>query len=118
MATITWPEELPQAFLADGFDEGEADNTLRDPFDTGPAALRARSTANVRPLAGRMAMSSAEWDALKAFYRDTTVRGTLAFGFPDPGGGGELLVRFTAAPRRAYAAIDHWVVALAFEVLP
>lgn len=118
MATIDWPDALPQLFSVSGFGEQLADNTIRDEFDVGPAGVRRRSTAGVSRLSGRMVMSTEQWNRLKQFYRDDTLGGSLAFGFPEPISEEQILVRFSASPSRTPVTDDDWEVALAFEVLP
>ena len=61
MATINWPDTLPQCYLENSYGEGLPENTIRDQFDTGPATVRRRATSAPFPVKGSMVMTTDEW---------------------------------------------------------
>jgi hypothetical protein len=113
-----WPVSLPQDFLRNSYQSAAAENRIRSQPDTGPAKVRRRSTANVRPMAGNMNITDAQLTALKTFYDTTTLSGSLPFTFPDPETAATLLVRFDGVPGWSYVSPDVWLVMLKLEVLP
>lgn len=115
-----WPETLPCAFLRGTMTQALGDNLVKGQSDTGPGKLRPRASSAVGKLAGRMKMTTAQRDTLRAFYRDTLLQGSLAFSFPALGEAAPLLVRFKAGtpPEWTDLAPGKWDVALEFEVLP
>jgi hypothetical protein len=121
MATIDWPDDLPQVFLEGSYNEGMPDNVIRDTYDVGAATLRRRSTAAIYPVTGTMVMTDDQWVELKAFIADVLLQGALPFGIPEQGDcdspTGEWLVRFTSPPKRQRMGYD-WQVTLELEVLP
>ena len=121
MATIDWPDDLPQVFLRDSYTEGLPQNTIRDQFDVGPATVRRRSTAASFPIGGDMILTGTEWTALVAFFADVLLQGSLAFGIREQDDCdspyGEWLVRFIEPPTRQRMGED-WRVSIKLEVLP
>lgn len=114
-----WPASLPQLVLVDGFSEGLGDGRLRSSMDTGPAKVRRRSSAMPRPLQGRVLMTSAQLDVLRAFVDDDLIGGSLPFSFPDPITRASILVRFLGSlPGWSARGPDAYDVALDLEVLP
>jgi len=114
-----WPSTLPQDFLVDGYSEGIADVRLRSQMDVGPAKVRRRSSAGVRPLSGNMNLTGEQLSALETFINVTTQGGTLAFTFPDPRSDGDLLCRFSEnMPTWTIVGPNIYSVSLQLEVLP
>lgn len=115
-----WPVSLPQDLVVDGYQLAVGDPRLRSQPDAGPALVRARTSAVVDRLQGRMPMTTAQWAALMTFGKVTLAGWSLPFTFPDPDSvTDDLLVRFSEGmPTRAYAAEDLWNVTLDLEVLP
>ena len=121
MADIDWPSTLPQELLREGFQEQIPENRIVDNFDTGPAGMRRRSTAAPFKVAGRMLITTEQWEILKDFCENTLVGMSLPFGFPEHGATtpGEWLVRFMEAPSRTAINVEgYWEVAIQLEVLP
>lgn len=121
MATIDWPDDLPQIFLERTYNEGMPNNVIRDNYDVGPATLRRRSTAAIYPVTGTMVMDDDQWIEMKAFFADVLLQGALPFGIVEQGDNdspyGEWLVRFVSPPKRVRMGED-WEVTLELEVLP
>jgi hypothetical protein len=124
MATINWPTTLPHCFITDSFNEALPNNLLRDDYDVGPAGVRPRSSAAVRPISGRLVMTTAQWEIFKDFCADDLLQRSLAFGFPEFGVDPNVsptptwLVRIVEPPSRVRFGPGKWIVNLALEILP
>ncbi len=114
----TWPGTLPQKFSADGYDESPPDNLIRSKPDAGPAKVRRRTTANVRPYKTSLRMTSAQLDTLDTFYVTTLVSGSLAFDWQEPRSLSTKSFRFVSKPKYQAQGGDFWNVALDLEQLP
>lgn len=113
-----WPLTLPQNFRAEGLEEEEPDNALETPMDAGPPKRRLRTVSNVGRLAGVMVMTSAQYDTLRTFFRDT-VKQVEPFNFPKQGGeAGKISVVFKRPISRNYYKPGLWRVPLELEVQP
>jgi hypothetical protein len=115
----TWPTDLPQEILVDGYEEALPDNLIKDDLGD-PAMLRRRSTAGPFPLTGSMAVTTDEWETLKAFFATDLIDGVLSFEFPPqacPVGVTSWTARFTEPPSRVYMDEALWRVTLSLEVL-
>ncbi|MDH6273570.1 hypothetical protein M2311_003660 [Rhizobium leguminosarum] len=117
MTVPSWPAELPQAFLKDGYSEEDADNLLASNVSVGPAKVRRRTTSNVQPITGSMEMSEAQRQAFKSFVKNDIKDRSKAFNFPDPHGGSPLLVRMRQPASYTPIGII-WRVQIGLEVLP
>ncbi|RUM06819.1 hypothetical protein [Rhizobium chutanense] len=117
MTVPSWPSSLPQMFLRDGYSEEGADNLIASNVSVGPAKVRRRTTANVRPITGSMMMNETQYQAFIDFVADDLKDRAIAFSFPDPHGGSPLLVRMRQAASVAAVGID-WRVQIGLEVLP
>lgn len=115
-----WPVTLPQKMEVSGTSSGSADGRLRAKVDTGPAKVRRRTTASIRPLACRMICTDAQLADLRTFVDTTTAGGSLPFTFPPPEGGSDLLVRFDEQGLPTWTNISgpYWDVSFKLEVLP
>ena len=115
--TATWPSTLPQRFLSDSFAEESADNLIVSNMSVGPAKMRRRTTAAVRPISGSMYVTAEQLATLRAFIGNDIADRALPFTFPDQRGGPALHVRMTA-PISISAMGLEWRVGIALEVLP
>jgi hypothetical protein len=123
MATVTWPQALPQTFQRSSYQETLSRNVISDPFEAGPAGLRRRCTKNVAMANGSMFMTTTEWELLESFLREETLDRELCFGFPAQGVTAESpeqewLVLMNKPPSRTWQAEDFWLVTISFVVLP
>jgi|ADurb_Leu_02_Slu_FD_contig_41_16848_length_484_multi_1_in_0_out_0_1 hypothetical protein len=119
MAIPSWPNALPQNLLSEGYNESLRDNVLRSTPDAGPAKVRRRATAGVKPVSGRQALTTTELQALITFYETDLLDGSLRFSWTSPIDGTTAVeMRFTSPP--SWSAIEPglWDVAIAVEVLP
>jgi hypothetical protein len=123
MATITWPLTLPQTFKRDSYQEEMVKNTVVSEYETGPAGLRRRVTANVFMASGDMFMTTEQWELMQAFLSEEILERSLCFGFPAQGVTvdspvQEWLVFMDKPPARSWLADDFWSVTISFVVLP
>lgn len=116
----TWPPSLPPLAAVDDRSYGESppDVVLRSATDVGPAKLRRRTTAGVRPLTCTLPLTAAEVATLDTFYIATCAGGALAFDGVHPRTGAAVTLRFTRPPRYTGDGNDNWTAAFALEVLP
>lgn len=117
MTVPSWPASLPQVFLRDGYDAQGADNLIASSVSIGPAKVRRRTTAAVKPLSGSMTVSEAQYQTLVDFVENDIADRSKAFTFPDPHGGSPLLVRMTQPIKEASVGAD-WRIQIILEVLP
>lgn len=114
----TWPATLPQAPLADGYQEAPHDATIRTAMDVGPAKLRRRSTVEGADLRMLFVLSSSQVSDLDTFYSSTLSGGVDAFDWTDPRLGTSESYRFAARPAPQFLGGDWWRVELQLERLP
>ena len=137
-----WPAALPQDFQIDGYGETLPDVTIRTKMDAGPAKVRRRFTANVRPIKCKLKVTDTQYVALASFFQNDCAGGALSFtwNIKDPvlvalypalivdvvNGIVQLTLRFTAPPVRSVLTGADAVPAqtgvsgvdLQFEVMP
>ena len=113
MSTISWPPDLPQAFLVGTFQQQRARGFYEFAPEVGEPLRSRRSTAVPEMLAGEMILTAAEKTSLEAFYRSTCSEGVTAFEF-------QLQDYVWADPPAFSDACDgqHYRVALSFMRLP
>ena len=119
MATnIDWPLSLPQVLSADGYEEVEPELRLRTNMDAGPAKVRRRFTAGVRPVKTQLRFSLNQKDDFKTFYNDTLAGGSLSFNWVLPGTETAAEYRFVSPPSYTPLGGANWIVNLDMEILP
>lgn len=136
MSMPQWPSSLPQYLLVDGYQEIWEDDIARTQMDEGPAKVRRRFTANVRPVKGKIIVSGIQLNALKTFYLSDCAAGAIKFCWTDPigpggnwilGGAGtsdnalppgEVTMRFVKQPTVTQLELNTYEVQLDFEVMP
>ncbi len=112
-----WPGILPAVPLL-GHRETAPDMVVRTEMDAGPAKLRRRFTAGVRPLEVALVLSEAQVAALDNFYVGDLAGGALSFDHFVPRTGAQAKLRFVAPPEYELAAPSIWRARLRLEVLP
>ena len=119
MANVTWPVGLPQLVAVDGYGESPPDTVLRTKMDVGPAKIRRRSTAGIRPLSVQLDLDATQVAALDAFYLGTLQGGALAFDWVHPRTQEIVSLRFVRPPAyRPQRSDAVWRAAVQLEVLP
>jgi hypothetical protein len=103
--------------LKDGYGETAQNNLISSTVSIGPAKVRRRTTASIRPIAGALIMSETQYQTFTSFFLADIKSGSLPFTFPDPHAGADLLVRLHQPPTASPIGIC-WRVDISLEVLP
>ena len=117
MPTV-WPVTLPQYLSTDGYSESPPELSVRTQMDAGPAKVRRRFTAGVRPVSGSVLLTEAQIEILDAFYVTTLEGGSLTFDWLHPRTAASATFRFTAVPKYSTQGGDLWRADLALEIMP
>lgn len=113
-----WPASLPAPTLS-SLVESPANNLIRSAMDKGPAKLRRRTTANVKPISFMLKLTAAQWDTLLEFYEVDTFSGAISFDFPHPRTEEPLSARFSGDPPQAAEQEGIvYIVNVSLEILP
>lgn len=122
MPNATWPGTLPASFQADGYEEGGKENMLRSNMDAGPAKMRRRFTAAVRPVQGIIVVDETQLATFKTFYGTTLKDGSLPFDWHEHLPAGDATVatfRFVAPYRaRAIEGQQAYEISMQLEITP
>ena len=94
------------------------DMVVRTEMDAGPAKLRRRFTAAVRPLKGRIEITRAQAATLETFYVTTLAGGALPFDWTSPRTLETVSMRFVSPPRVGILKGTVWFADLDLEILP
>jgi hypothetical protein len=114
-----WPASLPQLVAVAGYQESPPELALRSQMDAGPAKLRRRFTAGVRPLAVRLDLDAAQVETLDTFYVTTLAGGALRFDWVDPRNQGAAELRFVRPPVFRPTESDvAWTALIELEIMP
>lgn len=118
MTIPSWPASLPQSLSASSYKESPANLLVSTDMDIGPAKIRRRSSSGPRPVSGAMRMTKPQLLALRSFYVDDLVDGSLRFSWRDPLDASKAAeYRFTDPPE--WSADDGgYSVSLSLEILP
>lgn len=113
---VTWPSTLKP--LKGSVQETPPENAIRSDMDVGPAKVRRRTTANIRPLTFSMRLTGAQTATLDTFYNTDTFSGVEPFDFKHPRTGSTVTARFVSPP--SYQDVDGvmWDVNIDLEILP
>ena len=114
----TWPTSLPLP-LANTLKETPPESSIRTQMDKGPAKVRRRTTAAVRPLSFEMVCDTTQIQTLDDFYVTDTAGGSDEFIYTHPRTNAAVSARFTAPPQ--YSDINvgsHYNVSIQLEILP
>jgi len=79
-----WPATLYGHIIDGGFTETPPQNVLRTQMDAGPAKLRRRSTAAVRPMSLTLFLTKALVATFDTFYVSTIASGATEFNMYHP----------------------------------
>jgi hypothetical protein len=113
-----WPATLPQQFEQEGYEETFPQVTIRTEMDVGPAKVRKRYTAAIKPFVGFMFMTPEQVDTLETFFETTTAYGSLAFDWEHPRTGDPVSCRFVGEPQLEAVEGGDFKVTIQIEVLP
>ena len=113
----SWPSTLYGTVLKSGYNETVPENIIRTEMDVGPAKIRRRGTAAVRPFTFNLFLSPTQLSALDTFYVTTLKSGSLSFTFKSPRTQVEGDYQFVAPP--SYSPSDQgYIVTCQLELLP
>jgi hypothetical protein len=119
MANPSWPASLPQLVAVEGYGEAPPDTTLRSQMDAGPAKVRRRFTAGVRPLTLQLDLDGAQVETLDGFFEAILKGGALAFDWVHPRTQSAATLRFARPPAYRPGHSDAaWQALLELEILP
>jgi len=114
----TWPVQLPAKPLMEGNQETLPDLVIRTQMTTGPAKVRRRFTAGVRPGHYEHYMTKTQLDYFIAFFEQTCEGGALPFDYTHPVFATVESFRFVGQPAWTMVSKTHYRVAFDFEVMP
>jgi hypothetical protein len=113
----SWPDELYGTILKSGYNETVPNNVIRTEMDVGPAKIRRRGTAAVRPFTFNLFLSPAQLATFDTFYVTTIKSGSLSFTFRSPRTQVIGDYQFVAPP--SYNPSDQgYIVSCQLELLP
>jgi hypothetical protein len=119
MSAPVWPPSLPPKLLQAGYKESAPETALRTKMDAGPAKVRQRFSAAVRPISGRMLLTSEQQlEAFERFFLVDCAGGALQFQWAHPRTGAPVNMRFTKAPDYVALAPGLVELTLALEIMP
>jgi hypothetical protein len=105
--------------LVSGYGEAVPDVSIKSSMDVGPAKVRRRTTAAVRPVAGKLILTLTQLGYFKTFYNTTILGGSLRFDWVDPYDGTTAVeMRFTEPPSWSAIDPDKFEVQMKMEILP
>jgi len=133
----TWPLTLPAIVLQRNYSETAPNIVLRTQMDAGPAKVRRRFTANVRPIKAALILWDNQVQYLDNFFMNDCQGGALPFDWQTQRGlGDEALItdqsqvtdenyllisatmRFVSPPTYTAAGARKFEAALDLEILP
>lgn len=83
MVVPSWPAELPQRVLTDGYSEKQRDGRLFSRTSSGPGKVRRRYSSAVLQVTAAMIVTYAQKARFERFWDDETAGGSLPFIMPD-----------------------------------
>lgn len=119
----TWPATLPQKPLLSDFERRVANATIRSPVDKGPDIVRGYLHRGVDDLPWTNYLTDAQKTTFDDFFRNTLVRGTLAFDMPAPEDGTIVEVRIVPLSEKHHYIIakrktDQHLLVIQLEQMP
>ena len=108
----TWPTAI--VITRDNYKETPPNNVIRTNMDVGPAKLRRRTTANIRPVELSLVLTDDLLDTFDAFY---LANDALRFDFPNPRTEETVSARFANTPDYTLNETV-WNVKVSLEILP
>jgi hypothetical protein len=116
----SFPASLPSPTY-EGYQEQLQNTVIRTQMDAGPAKVRRRATAAVRPLSLRWVLTEAQLETFISFFEDEVVGGSIAFDMTHPRKGIERSFRFDlsqGAPAISVLSEDDYSVTASLEEMP
>ena len=113
-----WPDTLPELPLSGKYNEKPPSLLVRTQMDVGPAKVRRRFTAGVRPIKVSFFLTKDEVEILDKFFIETCQGGALPFTWVNPRTGEKKSLRFKSEPDYNHYAYINYDVNLELEILP
>lgn len=118
MTLVSWPSELPQRVLRDGYGETSPGGLMRSSMQTGPQKTRPRTSRNARPVACMIRVGYPLAARFDRFWAEELNGGARPFVLPNQRADGlPLLTRNDSQITRADGApilvSAHWLVQFA-----
>lgn len=110
-----WPSQFCP--IIDSFQESPPENIIRSDMDVGPAKVRRRTTANIRPISFNMFLTKAETALLDSFFLNDVMSGAIPFDFIHPRTDQLVSARFVEPPQYSNRSIGY-NVSISLEILP
>lgn len=118
MSIPSWPISLPQALEVSGYSEEAPNLTISSQPDIGPAKVRRRSTAGIRPVSGTITLTKEELETLKAFFMSDLLGGALRFAWREPLDADKSVEMRFVDPPSWTCSEGLFLVVLSLEILP
>lgn len=120
MASNSWPSDLPDKPLSEGYEESPPRTQIRTAMDQGPDKVRRDHTANVTEYQMQLVLDEEQLKSFDDFYKNTTNGGSEKFDWEDPRTGDSVEFRFVVPPTPTYANEGGtiWLVRFKLEELP
>ena len=113
----SFPASLPNP-LVSGYSDTAPNLVIRTEMDQGPAKVRKRFTAGVRPMTVNFVLTEAQVAALDTFFETTIDGGAASFTMENPRTDQTESFRFTSPPQYQAISYSHYNVTLSLEQLP
>ena len=114
----TWPSGKRFTPIIGSLTESPPSNSIRSSMDKGPAKVRRRTTANVRPLSFKLVLSKADTAVFDTFYVTTTVSGSIEFDYTHPRTGAACTARFAQEPTYSERSGVVYEISVSLEIMP
>lgn len=114
----TWPADLPQSALIEGYEEDEADNLLVTAMEVGPEKTRPRNTSKPYTIQWPLLLTVAQRASLKTFYKTTLAHGSLKYTHVHPVTGEAITCKISKPPKYVPASGTKFTTVLQVEVFP
>lgn len=118
----TWPADLPQKPLIDGYSESPQSQVLRSSMDAGPPKTRRRFTAATRAIPVNFTLSNAQLATFESFFEADIQGGSLPFDMPHPRTGATVSMLVAGDPPYQLTPVgsgnEYWRLSMKLEVQP
>lgn len=111
----TWPAQFCP--LLNSLQESPPENAIRSSMDKGPAKIRRRTTANIRPLSFRLFLKPAQLEIMENFYEVETYSGVDEFDYIHPRTSQAVKARFVSLSWNERSGVGY-DVSVSLEILP
>lgn len=118
MTTPSWPGTVNQNVEQDGFAEAPERNVVSFQPEVGPPTERRRTSISTNVFSFTSQCTSAEYDAIVDFYRNTLLDGVLTFTRNHPRTGVSANFKFTDVPKVSQVMEPVYLIAYSMRLMP